>query len=175
MKTLAKVCAVILGVLMVGMGIWMCVTPAASLMGLVMFMAIAMLIYGIYEIYLFCAKGTRSGWVLAGGILSTLFGIWMMFSGSAQSALLIILPFVFAVWMLMGGIYRTVGSFTLKDLGSKNWGWVLALGILGIVMGFLLMFTPVVSAITLSIAIGLSFVWQGIAVACLPFLDSADA
>lgn len=175
MKTFAKVCAVILGVLMVAMGIWMCATPAASLVGLVIFMSIAVLIYGIYEIYLFCVKTTRSGWVLAGGILSSLLGLWMLFSRNAQEAMLIILPFVFAIWLLMSGVNRTVGSFTLKDLGSKNWGWVLALGILGIIAGFLLMFTPVVSALTLSIAVGLSFMFQGIAVACLAFVDSADS
>ncbi len=169
MKGFARVCSFIIGVLMAIMGIWVFATPIASLVSLALFMSAAVLFYGIYEIYLYFSKAEASGWILASGILSCLLGLWLLFSQGATEAMTIALPFVFAFWILMAGVNRIVGSFALKELGSHDWGWILAIGVLGVLFGFSLLFSPVVSALTLSVILGCVFFWQGISAVCLAF------
>ena len=142
------------GILVVILGITMLFTPLSNLVALAIFIGISMLISGISEIMSFCGeeKGHRSGWMLVSGILSTLFGIWTMF-GRGTEALVAILPFIFAVWVMSSGITRIVGSVSLKSEGSSLWGWMLAFGILGTVFGFLLLFSPVLSGMIVSYAL----------------------
>lgn len=169
MKGFARICSFIIGLLMVAMGIQVFVTPVASLIGLALFMSAAVFIYGIYEIYLYFSKNETSGWILASGILSCLLGLWLLFSQGTTGALVVALPFIFAFWILIAGINRIIGSFALKDIGVPRWGWILTVGILGVLFGFSLLFSPVVSALTLSIALGCVFIWQGVSAVCLAF------
>lgn len=151
------------GILILILGITMLFTPLENLITLAIFIGISMLISGISEIISFCneEKGNRSGWMLASGILSTLFGIWTIF-GSGTNALIVFIPFIFAVWVLSSSIMRIVGSISLKSEGSPVWGWLLAFGILGAVFGFLLLFSPVLSGVIISISIALILISHGV-------------
>lgn len=151
------------GILYLIVGVMLFFTPLASLMGVALYIIISMLASGISEIlaYATSEKEFRSGWMLASGILTTLLGIWLVF-GQGMSAITVVLPFVFAAWMLSAGIMRTVGSFSLKSAGAKGWGWVLASGILGIIAGLILLFSPVLSGLIISYTIAAMFIIHGI-------------
>ena len=118
--------SLVVGILMIILGIWMFFTPAAAIITVTMFLSLGMLIFGITEIYMFRSKhyGDHSGWVLAGGIISTLLGIWMLLFPSGQAGMLVVLPFLFAFWVMSAGVARVSGAFSLKQLGSASWGWV---------------------------------------------------
>lgn len=151
------------GILITILGITMLFTPLESLVTLAIFIGISMLISGVSEIVSFCGeeKEHRSGWLLASGILSALFGIWTIF-GSGTEALAAFLPFIFAVWVLSSSIIRIVGSITLKSEGFSLWGWLLAFGILGTLFGFILLFSPILSGIVISVSIALILISHGI-------------
>ena len=151
------------GLLIVVLGVIMLFTPLEDLVALAVFIAVGMLISGIAEIAAFCGEetGKRSGWLLTGGILSTLFGVWAMF-GYGTEALASSLPFIFAVWVMTSGIIRIVGSVSLKSEHFSMWGWLLAFGILGTIFGFLLQFTPLLSAVVASVSIAIILISYGI-------------
>lgn len=157
--------SLVAGSLMIILGIWMLFTPAAAIMTVTLFISLGMLIFGIAEIYMFRSKhyGNHSGWVLTSGILSTLLGIWLLFFPNGQAGMLVVLPFLFAFWVMSAGVARISGAFSLKELGSDAWGWVLALGIIGMLLGLLLMFNPIISILTIAALIGFAFIWNGIA------------
>ena len=157
--------SLVVGTLMIILGIWMLFTPAAAIMTVTMFISLGMLIFGIAEIYMFRSKhyGNHSVWVLASGIISTLLGIWLLFFPSGQAGMLLMLPFLFAFWVMSAGVARVSGAFSLKELGYASWGWVLALGVVGVLLGFLLMFNPLISILTIAALIGFAFIWNGIA------------
>lgn len=150
------------GILVVILGITMLFMPLENLVTLVIFVGISMLISGISEIVSFCGeeKGHRSGWMLASGILSVLFGIWTIF-GRGTEALAAFIPIIFAVWVLSSGIMRIVGSVSLKSEGFSLWGWLLAFGILGTVFGFLLLFSPILSGMIVSVSLALILISHG--------------
>ena len=151
------------GIFVVILGITMLFTPLKNLVTLAIFIGISMLISGISEIASFFneEKEHRSGWMLASGIVTVLFAVWALF-GRGTEALASILPYIFAVWVISSGIMRIVGSINMKSEGFNMWGWSLAFGILGAVLGFLLLFSPILSAGVISYSIAFMLISYGI-------------
>lgn len=151
------------GVLITILGIIMLFTPLANLVTLALFIGIAMLASGISEIVYCCGeeKGQRSGWMLASGIITTLLGVWTLF-GRGMATLIAIIPFIFAVWVMASSIMRIVGSTSLKAEGFSQWGWLLAFGIVGTILGFILLFTPVLSSTVIAFLIAFMLIVYGV-------------
>lgn len=151
------------GILLVLLGILMLFMPRASLTGLSVVISIAVLISGIMELinYFATDKEDRSGWALAEGIIETLLGVWMVF-GSGSSVLTSIIPYVFAIFIFASGIVRVAESLELKSYGSTRWGWLLAFGILAMILGVLLCFAPMISAAFVTTALSLLLICHGI-------------
>lgn len=150
------------GVLFVIMGMRMFSTPLKSLVVMAIYIGISMLISGISEISLYfnSEPGKRSGWILAGGILSTLFGIWAIF-GSGAAVLVAVLPFLFAVWIMSSGVIRIAGSFSMESSGFER-GCMLLLGLLNAALGFAMLFSPYFSAAVAAYTIAFMFMAYGI-------------
>lgn len=165
MKTLkmAKWLLLITGILVTILGISMLFTPFANIISLAILIGIVMLLSGISELLSFFVidREYRSGWILASGAISSLFGVWLLFGKGLQN-LAIMIPFVFAGWVIAAGVTRAIGSFSLKAAGVKNWGWMLVLGILNALMGALLMYSPWLSALLISNLIAFAFISHGI-------------
>lgn len=151
------------GVLMVILGIYTLFVPTGALSSMAVFISITMFISGVSEIASYVGEDDlyRSGWVLAGGILETMLGLWLLI-GRGYAQLAAAIPFIIAVWVLCSGILRTVGSFTLRSSNAGDWGWTLAFGILEIALGFAFIFYPILSAVLASILIAGLFISHGI-------------
>ena len=150
------------GILLLILGFVMIGTPVENLVSIAVYICLMVLISGVMQIlsYFSYDKQFRSGWLLVIGILGTLLGGWMLFSGNFL-ALIPVLPFVFATWLIVSSISLAVGSIDLKNIGAKNWGWQLAFGILGAILGFSLLLDPVSSALTVSYSLAFAFIYRG--------------
>ena len=150
MKKFMKWLLPISGLWIIGLGIYTIFTPLASLVliatMLIMF-GIAMIFSGVSEVVSFFAagKGNRSGMMIASGLLTTLFGVWVIF-GRGLYGLALILPFIFAAWIMSSGITRIVGSMPSRSETSKFRFWQFLLGAITTMAGFSLLFNPFMSA-----------------------------
>jgi len=151
------------GILIVIIGIATLFTTLDNLATLAVFIGILMLISGISEIISFCnrQKAYRSDWMLASGILTTHFAVWVLYE-SRMEALIAILPFVLAVWVILSGIMRIIGSISIKSEGMNLWRWILGFSMLSVILGFLLLFSSILPALILSCLIGLTLVSYGL-------------
>ena len=152
------------GILLIVLGMFMFGTPTENLVVISFAICFSLIIYGVITIcsYFSFEKGSRSSWMLVFGILSVLLGVWMLASGDFW-ALTAVLPFVFSIWLVVSSISMAVKSIDFKDLGVPGWGWQLAFGIIGVVVGFLLISAPLTSALTLSYTLAFMFVYRGVA------------
>lgn len=165
MKTLLKSIKwfmLISGILIVLLGIIMLFTPLQNLVTLTIFIGISLLLSGIVEIVEFFGeeKSSRSTWTLVSGILITFLGLWITF-GSGSSALLDILPYIFAITVIGSSISRIIGSQELKTEGFTYWVWVMVFGILGIILGMALLFSPVFSSMVIAYIIAAMLISYG--------------
>ena len=134
-------------------------------------LGIFMLAAGITEIVVFAGMSgvlIGSSWLLLDGVLTVIMSLFLLFN---QWFTKLSLPFLFALWLLFSGISRFVSSFDLRALGVRAWGWVLALGIILMIAGFVCMMDPWLSFAAIGVTIGLVFLLEGInsiVSACIP-------
>jgi len=149
MKKLLRWLLPLAGLWIIALGVVTIFNPLSRLVimaGMLMFFGIGMVFSGISEVISFfgAGKGNRSGMMIASGLLSTLFGIWVI-SGRGLYGLALILPFVFAAWVMSSGITRIVGSMPSRSETSKFRFWQFLLGALTTLAGFSLLFNPFMS------------------------------
>ena len=166
-----KVLNIIAGVLLIAAGVYcLCNQDIAALTAGLM-VGIFILVSGVIEIVVFAATSGvlfGSGWLLLDGILTVILSLFLLFN---QWFTMMSLPLLFTVWLLFSGISRFVSAFDLRAFGVRGWGWVLAIGILLILAGFLCMMDPWVSVAAIGLTVGLVFLLEGISsiiYACIP-------
>ncbi|MEO2071140.1 MAG: DUF308 domain-containing protein [Zunongwangia sp.] len=134
----------IIGLLFVGVGIWVFRTPAESYLTLTLLFSISFLVSGIFEIfYSVTNRKNLYGWVwnLVGGIANAIIGILLL---SKPEVSLIVFPIYIGLWLLFRSILA-VGTSLGLGLGS---GYLLVLGILGILFSFVLLWNPLFAGLT---------------------------
>ena len=134
-------------------------------------LGVFMLLSGIIEIVVFATTSGLmfgSGWLLLDGILTVILSLFLLFN---QWFTMMSLPFLFTLWLLFSGISRFVSAFDLRAVGVRGWGWVLGVGIILVVVGFICMMDPWVSVAAIGMTVGLTFLLEGISsiiYACIP-------
>ena len=166
-----RVLNIVSGVLLILIGIYCLCNQdiAAETAGLMV--GIFMLASGIMEIVVFAATSRLlmgSGWLLLDGVLTVILSLFLLFN---EWFTMLSLPFLFTLWLLFSGISRFVSAFDLKALGVRKWGWVLAVGIILMIAGFICMMDPWVSITAVGMTVGLVFLLEGVSsiiYACIP-------
>ncbi|WP_164111762.1 MULTISPECIES: HdeD family acid-resistance protein [Sphingobacterium] len=159
----------IIGVLLILLGFYTISTPLASFLALTFLFSWSFIISGVLEI-IFAVQNKREiegwGWYLTGGILYTLFGI-LLFSNPLLSAAT--LSFIVGFYVMFRSIQLMSFSFDLKNYGSKNWGWMTAWAVLGLIFSFILLWNPAFAGLSLVIWTGLAITAVGFSACLLAF------
>jgi uncharacterized membrane protein HdeD (DUF308 family) len=154
--------SVLLGVLLVIMGIWVIMTPIESYITLSIFFSAIIFVSGISGLIFTLGNKNRLsgwGWHLASAILDLLFGaILLMYPGLSM----VILPFIVAFWFMFSGFSAIGLSGEYKRMGMGSSGWGIAFGILTIILAFIIIFKPIVGALTIVYMTGFAFMSLGI-------------
>ena len=101
-------------------------------------------------------------------MLTVILSLFLLFN---QWFTMMSLPFLFTLWLLFSGISRFVSAFDLRAFGVRGWGWILTIGIILMVAGFICMMDPWVSVAAIGLTVGLAFLLEGISsivYACIP-------
>lgn len=168
MRTKAvRILNIVAGILLIAAGIYCLCNEDVAVLSAGLMLGIFMLAAGIAEIVVFAGTSgvlIGSGWLLLDGVLTVIMSLFLLFN---QWFTLLSLPFIFTVWLMFSGISRFVSAFDLHALGVRGWGWVLAVGILLMVAGFICMMDPWVSAAAVGVTVGMVFLLEGIsAIVC---------
>ena len=166
-----RVLNIISGVLLIAAGIYCLCNQNVAAMTAGLMVGMFMLISGVIEIVVFASTSGLlfgSGWLLLDGVLTVILSLFLLFN---QWFTMLSLPFLFTLWLLFSGISRFVSAFDLRALGVRGWGWVLTIGILLMVAGFICMMDPWVSVAAIGLTVGLVFLLEGVSsivYACVP-------
>lgn len=152
----------IIGIVLIFAGIIAFSYPVGSYVALTIVFSISFLVSGILEI-VFAITNRKVmdnwGWTLGLGILTTLVG-FLLVSNPAISA--IGLP-IYIGFMLMFHSFWAIGSaIDIKSYGVHRWGWLLFIGILGVIFSFFLIRNPLFGGMTIVIWTGLALISNGV-------------
>lgn len=126
-------------------------------------------IYGIAQIinYVQAKSERRNGWTLANGILSTLFSLFLLWSslGNAYGSLQLISVITFSIgfFTLSNGIDQVHSFSILRKRNTSGAGWILASGIINLILSVFMIINPVLSWFSLSLIWGMYLIVTGIA------------
>ena len=168
-----KVLAIILGVILVGLGIWCMMTPVRTYLALAWVLGLDMILDGVASIFSWSQlrkMDMGNAWLMASGIISIILGIIITVNLGAQLMVDLFIVIVVAIWLIATGVMRVVAGIRLRSIhkkgGVENIGsrWYLAviLGVLLCLLGILSLFDPVVLMFGIGISMGCCIVFAGL-------------
>lgn len=136
--------------------------PGANLASLTILFTVIMMISGIIQIFIYFEqpKEFRKGSLLAWGLITVLMSIWIL--SSNYITLELIIPYAFAFWVLMGSTTKLIIGIESKSAGFGIGGIFILLGIIGIVIGILLLYHPVLSGMFINYLVVILFIYEAI-------------
>jgi len=153
------------GVLMVLAGIVALVYPLVSTVALVVFFGWLLILSGIVQgISLIGAQNVPNFWLqLVSVVLWIIVGVlFLRRPGEAVVTLTLLL----IVFFMVEGFAKLIFALTIRPL--PNWGWVLASGIIGILLSLYLLANLTTTAVwLLGVLLGIQLIFEGVALSSL--------
>lgn len=134
--------SLVIGALAIILGIWSIAAPVSTLFILSAFFIAYFFVAGIGEIAFAISNKDRLsgwGWTLASGIINVIFAIILM---ALPFSSILVFIFYIGFLILFESIWGISIAIELQKQGAKDWGWLLALAILGFVLAFILIANP---------------------------------
>lgn len=152
----------LVGLLFVLVSIVAFASPVSSLLALSIFFALTFLFGGFSEI-VFSIVNRRQmdnwGWSLAFGIITFIVGLSLTIHPALSMNVMV---FYIGFVILFRSIAAISFALDMKRYGTKSWGGLLALGILGAISSFILIWNPVFAGLSIVILIAFSFLFAGL-------------
>ena len=169
---LVKVVSIIIGVLMIVSGLYCVFNPGLTYLGIGYAIGIAMLLDAVGRIHAwwqYKREGQPDGWILAGGIISAIFGIVLIVDAAAQLSVDVFIAYMAAIWILVHAVIAIVTAFRARkfhkalntQVVGRNWWISLIIGILMCVFAILSLMNPTVLMAAIGTFIGLGIVVAG--------------
>ena len=153
------------GILMIAAGILALIYPVITSVGIVFLLAWLLIISGIVQgIGLIGAREVPHFWLqLISVVLAIVVGLLLL--RSPESGLLIF-SVLLIVYFMVEGISKVIFALTIRPF--PNWGWVLASGMISILLAvYLWANLAAVSEILLGVLLGIQLIVEGAAIAYL--------
>ncbi len=165
-----KIAGIIVAILMIIFGILFLVKPLITDV-IAMYIATAgFIIFGVFQIvaYFRTPSDIRNGWTLANGIIFVVLGVILLASDAAS--MLVTFTFLLGFLALFNGITQVTSYAAFKKSGAEGSGWVLASGIINIILGIFFLISPFAAAWAIAYVLGIYLIVGGVAL----FAESAS-
>ena len=146
------------GIIMILLAILIFMSPGGALLASVLYLGIGLTIAGIVRIVQgFQAKGIMDnwGWIVLEGVIDIIAGFILMANPGVSAA---VLPFIIGFWASFYGFYLIIDAFS----GTGSTGIKIIAGILTVIIGFTIMYNPVMMGMTLAVWIAILLLIVGI-------------
>lgn len=160
---------IVLSLLIILVGVFAFVSPLKALIGIEVMACTGLVIWGIHQIVIYFKSFHKNGWTLANGIMNIMLGGWIVYVGvfvgrlETFSILTSFIVFVLATIILSDGINKFITASMMKKADLDGRGFVIASGVIDVVLAVFLILSPLFSAITFSAIIGIYMIVGGIA------------
>ncbi|WGN90347.1 HdeD family acid-resistance protein [Ligilactobacillus faecis] len=146
--------SLVVGIILVIAGIASFMRPDATLKFVSICLGIGLLVKGIYELWFRQGInnwfGEKSGWLLFMGIIDIILGLLFIFRAASG---VVVIAYIFAFWFIFDSIAEIATANYFKRLNRGYYVAMLILNILALLVGFILLFNPLIAASTLVLII----------------------
>lgn len=142
--------SLIVGILFILAGLASFMHPDKTLHFLTILVGIAFILRGIYELWFrqFVNRtlNENTGWIIFTAILDIILGIIVLVYPGLGALYIAIL---FAIWFIIDSIMEIKAAKLFKSFHRGYATWLVILGVISIIMGIILLFSPMLSAMTI--------------------------
>src|SRR5690242_7716352 len=149
------------GIIFIFLGIYIFKFPVSGMLGLIVYGSISLFISGIIEsVFGISYRKINSGWVwqMGEGLMDILLALILLLNIGLTA---ITLPFVFAFYGILTGIFWIVQSLFFKRRSYRFWAVALISGLFSLLIGILIFNRPVIASLTIVGIIGIMFMIHG--------------
>lgn len=149
------------GIILIFLGIYIFKFPVSGMLGLIVFGGFSLLLSGIIlAIFAVNTRKENNGWEwqMGEGILDIILAIILLLNIGLTA---ITLPFIFAFYGIITGIFWIIQSIFFKRKQYKFWIVALIAGIFSLLIGILIFYRPVIALLTIVGIIGIMFMIHG--------------
>lgn len=136
-----------------------------KLSDLAAFIGAVFVIKGIFTMFSIPLDGSSRGWSVVMGLLEVAIGVMVW---SWPSPTLLVLAFWLGSYVMFNGIMTIAGAVAGRDV-LPYWGFMLAIGVVEVLLSFFLLSRPGLTLVSAVIALGLYCVLVGVAEIVLAF------
>lgn len=137
--------------------------PVVSILSVTMVFGIGAILKGLYEIFVRRKvrqfAGYSSVFVVIIGVIDIIIGIFFLFNIAGG---LVALPFIFAFWIIFDSIGTIITASAVREHSNTQFWFTVIIGILGVIVGFLLLYNPFSAYLTIATLVGIYFMINGI-------------
>ena len=138
-----RIFEIIVGIIAVGLGLYVLFNPGPGLFFLVFLLAVALIVLGINRIIFGISAKVFPGWVrgvsLVAGIIILLLGLYV---AASPATTLPILIFLLALAMLIYGVERIFMGAAGKEMGTLDRVLCIGVGLFNVVFAAIVIFHP---------------------------------
>lgn len=149
------------GIIFIFLGIYIFKFPVSGMLGLIVYGGVSLFISGVIEsAFAISYRKTHSGWgwQLGEGFLDIILALILLLNIGLTA---ITLPFVFAFYGILTGMFWMIQSVFFKRKGYRFWSVALIAGLFSLFIGILIFYRPVITALTIVGIIGIMFMVHG--------------
>ncbi len=157
------------GVVMIVLGCLAIAEPYLSTIAVDYYIGLLFLVNGIVGlIAMFAARDVPAFlWTLLTAALSLAIGVMLIWKPSEGAMSLTI---VLTAFFIVEGIFQIVVAFAYRDAVPNSWGWMVASGIIDLILAALIIFSwPVSASWFLGLLVGINLLTSGIAIVVMAF------
>jgi len=150
------------GIVLIALGIWTFKEPVDSYVALAFLFSLGFVLSGLFEsIFSIVNRDVIDswGWHLAMGIITLIVGVLMFMNPEIT---MLTLPFYVGFVILFRSMNAIGVALDLKSYGILDWGNIMAVGIVGIFLAFVLLWNPLFAGLSIVIWTGIALVIAGI-------------
>lgn len=162
--------SLIAGVVLIAIGFFVIVNPAASYLSFAVWFGVAVMFSGILTLVQSLSSNNRyvrSGWLILASIADIIIGIILVFNAVVSA---FVMPILLGAWLLYRGAAMLMQGIDLKSHSVRGSGWLIFYSAIVIVVGLAVLWMPAtlgVEAVILFVAI--AFVSYGMSMITLGF------
>ena len=152
----------IAGIILIAMGIWTFKEPEGSYITLAFLFSLSFVVSGLFETIFSIANRKvidNWGWNLAMGLITLVVGVLMFMNPEIS---MLTLPFYVGFVILFRSMNAIGIALDLKNYGILDWGNILAIGIVGIFLAFILLWNPLFAGMSIVVWTGIALIIAGI-------------
>ncbi|ASU34765.1 HdeD family acid-resistance protein [Mucilaginibacter xinganensis] len=150
------------GFVLVGLGVWVLLSPFESYLSLSVAFAFGILVTGFFEVFFSIANYKHLatwGLTLFGGLVDIAVGSYLLFYPLITMA---ILRLIVGFWILFRGMFAIGHSIGMRSRSFWEWGWLLLSGIFIVFFALMILGYPSFGIVNIILWTGLAFICAGI-------------